>query len=89
MARSSLPYELSRKADYDLEDIFNYTEYKFGFKQAVAYLTEIDEVFDLLSNEPQLGRERNEIRAGLRSIAKESHAIFYRILNGRTPKVFF
>lgn len=79
MAKPRLPYELSQEADKDLEDIFDYTVDAFGLDQAVTYVSSFEAVFDRLSLNPQLGRERGEIRAGLRSIVKESHVVFYRI----------
>lgn len=83
MAQSSLPYELSQEADKDLEGIFDYTAHKFGFDQAVIYVSDFERVFTHLSDNPKLGRERKDIRAGLRSLVKESHIVFYRILDGR------
>ncbi len=80
MAESHHSYVLSQEADKDLEGIFDYTADKFGVSQAIAYVSSFDEVFIHLSANPKLGRERNEIRQGLRSLVKESHVIFYRIM---------
>ena len=83
MAKAERFYELSAEADKDIEDIFDYTAEEFGLDQAVTYVNAFDHVFaDLLDN-PELGRRRPEIRQGLRSIAKESHTVFYRILKDR------
>jgi len=83
MAKAELFYELSVEADKDIEDIFDFTEEEYGLDQAVTYVNAFDDTFaDLLEN-PQLGRTRSEIRKGLRSISKESHVIFYRILKDR------
>lgn len=76
-------YELSPEADQDLEEIFEYTEGEFGFDQAIEYLSSFDELLGKLVNNPELGKERKEIREGLRSILKEKHVIFYRILKNR------
>ncbi len=83
MAKPRLPYELSQEADKDLEDIFDYTVDKFGLDQAIAYVSGFEYVFINLSDNPELGRTREEIREDLRSLVKESHVIFYRILKGR------
>ena len=72
-------YELSSEADNDLEDIFNYTNYKFGLQQAIKYLTDIDAVLHKLVLQPNLGRERSEIKKDLFSIVEQEHVIFYRI----------
>lgn len=50
-------------------------------EQAIKYLSGFDDVFDNLCNNPETGRERNEIRKGLRSISHESHIVFYRIMD--------
>lgn len=72
-------YELSVAADQDLEAIFDYTEREFGVEQAAAYLRLIGERFDTLSENPELGRIRDEIRMDLRSLVVEKHIIFYRL----------
>lgn len=72
-------YILSIAAESDLGEIFDYTLQEFGNGQAVAYLSALeDTLLELVAN-PKLGRERSEIRAGLRSITPNSHIIFYRI----------
>ena len=80
---AALRYELSEEADSDLEDIFDYTVEQFGIEQAIKYVSNFQAVFIGLCNNPRLGRERKDIRNGLRSIAKESHVVFYRILKDR------
>ncbi len=72
---------LSEAADADLEDIFDYTLKEFGLDQAVSYVSNFDDTFETISENPEIGRERREIRENLRSLAKDKHVIFYRILN--------
>lgn len=76
-------YELSEKADQDIDDIFVFTENKFGTDQAVTYVSEFDDVFKLLSTHPNSGKMRNEIKTGLRSFPHSSHMIFYRIFEDK------
>jgi len=76
-------YELSTEADQDLEEIFNYTYSHYGFNQASKYLTEIEDLVWRLVKNPYIGKERNELKPGLRSFPKGSHVIFYRILADR------
>ncbi|HWV14874.1 MAG TPA: type II toxin-antitoxin system RelE/ParE family toxin [Cellvibrio sp.] len=71
-------YILSPEAESDLGDIFDYTQQQFGIDQAATYLSELEENFMRLIANPQLGRERNEICEGLRSLTPSSHVIFYR-----------
>ena len=83
MPKQGMVYELSPEADQDLEEIFEYTEREFGFDQAIEYLSGFDGLLGKLVNNPELGKERKEIREGLRSILKEKDVIFYRILKNR------
>ena len=74
-------YILSEIADKDLEDIFDYTFDEFGFDQAEKYLLEIEEIFQNLIANPQIGKKRDEIKQDLYSFPKDNHIIFYRILD--------
>ena len=79
----SLFIEISVEAEYDLEDIFDYTEINHSIDQAFQYVSSFDEVFDLFIDNPRMGKQRLEIRRGLFSFVKDSHVIFYRILSDR------
>ena len=79
----ALQVEISLTAVRDLEDIFDYTQQSYGEDQALKYVSSFDDVFDTLTGNPELGRDRTEIREGLRSIPKEQHIVFYRILENR------
>lgn len=81
MAYSKHCYELSQEADTDLQEIFDYTQEKFGSDQAIAYLTGLDELFYALCTHPHTGRVRSEIRPRLRSISYVSHVVFYRVVD--------
>ncbi|MFN3712316.1 MAG: type II toxin-antitoxin system RelE/ParE family toxin [Alcanivoracaceae bacterium] len=72
-------YVLSGEADQDVSDIFDYSVQMFGVAQAAEYLLSLDACFQSLIVNPDLGRERNEIRLGLRSVPVGSHVVFYRI----------
>ena len=74
-------YELSEEADFDLDEIFDYTEKEHGFNQAVIYLTNLDAIFQSLVANPHIGRARNEIKKELYSIDEQEHIIFYRIID--------
>tara|TARA_R110002051_G_scaffold13808_7_gene45668 strand:+ start:15648 stop:15956 length:309 start_codon:yes stop_codon:yes gene_type:complete len=70
---------LSNDADADLDEIFDYTEVKHGFNQAVKYLSDLDNLFEQLVKNPNLGKERKEIKGGIHSIVEHEHIIFYEI----------
>ena len=73
-------YKLSQEADNDMAGIFDYTESEYDLQKAIDYTLQFNSVFTRLSLEPKLGRSRNEIREGLRSLIQNKHVIFYRIL---------
>lgn len=72
-------YQLSTEAEYDIDDLFDYGEARFGFDAAIDYLTSIDRLFDRLVENPELGRIRPELMVNLRSIVHEPYTVFYRV----------
>ena len=60
-------------------EIFDYTEAEHGFNQAVKYLSDLDNLFEQLVKNPNLGKERKEIKKGIYSIVEQEHIIFYEI----------
>ena len=73
-------YVLSEEAENDIEEIFEFGEFKFGKAQAISYLIQMEEYFVFLAENPGIGKKRNEIKEGLFSLPHVSHVIFYRIL---------
>ena len=72
-------YVLSQKAQQDIEAIYDFGLHKFGKGQAIDYLIALRSYFQLLSNNPDVGKQRNKIKEGLYSFPHISHIIFYRI----------
>ncbi|OQD43415.1 type II toxin-antitoxin system RelE/ParE family toxin [Flavobacterium sp. ASW18X] len=70
---------LTKDADSDLDEIFDYSEAEFGFNKAVKYLSDFENLFEQLVKNPNLGRERNEIKKGIYSIIENEHIVFYEI----------
>jgi len=75
-------YQLTRIADNDLYEIWQDSYEQWGSRQADKYLNELESCFIELSQHPELGRTRPEIRQGYRSIPKNKHLIFYRQYRG-------
>ena len=80
------------QADRDLDSIWDY----IATDSVIAATKQIDrigDVFEMLTENPQAGRERKELRRGLRSFAVGSYILFYvaltdgvevvLVLNGR------
>lgn len=76
-------YKLSSDADHDMNDIFDYSIEEFGRKQAFDYAAKLHALFLKLTEQPEIGRRRNEIKIGLRSIPVGEHIVFYRILKNK------
>lgn len=72
-------YLLAKAAQDDLREIKGYTRINWGEKQAQLYLSQIRECLENLVINPELGKARDDIHQGLRSIAIEKHIVFYRI----------
>ncbi|WP_026755266.1 type II toxin-antitoxin system RelE/ParE family toxin [Sediminibacter sp. Hel_I_10] len=73
-------YILSKKTQEDIEAIYEFGVYKFGQDQALNYLIELRNHFELLLKNPEIGKQRDEIKDGLYSFPYASHIIFYRIV---------
>lgn len=71
---------LSEAIKNDLEEIYDFGIYKSGHSQAIKYLEGIQVHFEALSKNPDIGKQRGEIKIGLYSLPCVSHVIFYRIL---------
>lgn len=69
-------YRLSKAAQDDLREIKNFTRITWGDKQAQCYLLEIKGCLETVALNPELGKSRDEVCGGLRSIGR--HVIFYR-----------
>ena len=65
-------------AKADLRAIAAYTEETWGAKQKRRYLDELQQRFRRLRLRPSLGRRRNDIGVGYRSLRCRRHVIFYR-----------
>jgi toxin ParE1/3/4 len=74
-------YIINRRAEGDLEEIWDYTVSRWGLAQADKYDDEIYAAFRRLAETPTLGRDCSEIRFGYRRYNVGSHVIFYRIDN--------
>ena len=74
-------YNLSFKADKDLDNITDYTLVTFGEKQTRAYVTGLMLCFQSLAENPEIGR-RAEIYAPLLKVfTYKAHSIFYEPTN--------
>jgi toxin ParE1/3/4 len=75
-------YVLSRRAQADLDAIWDHTESQWGLQQAERYIRQIWQDIDTVAAEPMLGRDCSEVRAGYRKYRSGSHLLFYRVTTG-------
>lgn len=74
-------YRLSKAAQDDLREIKDFTRITWGDKQAQCYLLEIKDCLETLVINPELGKSRDDVCIGIRSIGVGRHVIFYRVGN--------
>jgi len=70
-------YRLTKKADKDVSQLYEYGIGQFGLKRAKIYLHELIVRFEVLTENPALGRSAADVYPGLRRIAYKAHSIFY------------
>ncbi len=67
----------SPKANVDLDTIWRYTVDNWGELRAETYLRSIFEAAERIKENPHLGRSREDVRYGYRSVVVDSHLLFY------------
>jgi len=70
----------SSDADRDLVSIWLYGAAEWSPEEADRHLFELESAFDRLLADPELGRSRDELIAGMRSSFVDPHVVFYRIV---------
>lgn len=71
-------YRLSKSAENDLLEIWDYTVRTWGETQAEKYLKRLEARFFDLADEPNKGRPRHDIGLEYLSYHEARHLIFYR-----------
>ena len=73
-----MPYRLSALAELDLDEIWSYVAEEASPATADRLIDDIIDRFDLLTEQPRMGRARPEFGPGVRSFAVENYVIYYR-----------
>ena len=73
-------YELSQRAQQQIEEIIRYTDTNFGEDQTREYVSGLYYSFDILTDNPQMGAQYDEHR---RRYIYRSHQIYYRLFKDR------
>lgn len=70
----------------DLDSIWDYYIQVAGPATAEKLVREIAALVQSIEEHPMIGRARDEVRDGLRSLAASPHVVFYRVAND-TPEI--
>lgn len=70
-------------AEDDLVDIWRYSFEAWGADQADLYLDALNEGIAGLRDNPRLGADCSDIRAGYRRLHIRHHIVYYRLQTGR------
>jgi toxin ParE1/3/4 len=71
-------YRLSALAERDLEEIWSYIAEDASPTTADRLIDAVVHRFELLAEQPRMGRLRQEFGEGVRSFTVENHVIYYR-----------
>ena len=92
-----MSYRLSPLAERDLDEIWSYVAEDATPTTADRLVDDIIHRFDLLAEQPGMGRARPEFGIGVRSFAVENYVIYYRqegndvliarVLHGRRDQI--
>lgn len=64
----------------DLKNIGRYTGNRWGTEQRNYYLSQLQQGFEKLAKNPQIGRSCDEITPGYKRLRVGEHLIFYRFV---------
>ena len=73
-----MPYRLSPLAEQDLDEIWVFVAQDASLSTADRLIDDLIDRFQLLAEQPRMGRLRPEFGEGVRSFAVENHVIYYR-----------
>ena len=73
-------YTLRKQAEAELESIWLYSYQEWGVEQADQYLHSLISRFSWLSENPLLGKHREDINADYYCFPEGMHLVFYKIL---------
>ncbi len=72
-------YRISREARFQLDGIYEYTEFRFGAKRADVYATGLTQTFQRLADSPRLGKALKGFVPPLRRYRFQSHFRFFNV----------
>lgn len=79
-------YRITPLASKDIEAIADYLARESSLASSESFLKTLNKTLKRLANFPELGRKRDELSSGVRSLPCKSYLIFYR-LSERTIEI--
>ncbi len=70
-------YQLTNKAESEIEGIYEYSILNFGLKTAQEYITGLHNCFELLAENQSWGNDYGFIIPGLLRYEYRSHSVYY------------
>lgn len=80
-------YKLSRRAAETLDDIFKHSIRQFGSAQAQLYAKSLLSTFDLIADNPELGRLHNDLSPPARVHPHREHILLYILDDDGLPLI--
>lgn len=71
--------EISLEAGRDIEEIYLYGFMHFGEKQADIYAHKLEDCFQIIMENPHIGRLDNRVNPAIHRMEYESHVLFYDV----------
>jgi toxin ParE1/3/4 len=75
-------FVVSAEAQADIDLIAAYTTDTWGWQQTDCYLGQLEDSFQLLEQNPRMGRACDAVSSGLRRHELGKHVVFYQVLPG-------
>ena len=72
-------YQLTKEAPHALEGIYEYSILNFGMSQARSYVEGLHACFEILADNPRMGRNYSHVKKDYRRHEYESHSVYYKI----------
>lgn len=80
-------FRLTEPAIKDIEEIADYIAKQSGLRESELFLRKLDAKFVKIAQFPNLGRQRDEILPGIRSLSVNSYLILYMPI-GQDVEIF-
>ena len=82
-----MSYIISKKAQSDLTNIWEFTFNHWSADQADRYVKLISDNFSTIDLNPDVGKNYSGIRSNYRGLQVKSHIIFYQINNANQVRI--